>query len=157
MADEVKPAVIGNKGYITDMDIRIFLRDHPLTNKLLGDFEYTPEELRMAMTLVVDKWNDTPPFIANFRIDTFPFRWAYVAGTTANLLTMAAHKFRRDNLTYQVSGGSVDDQNKAPIYDQAAAVVAAEFNDWMKRTKVAINLSQAWGSDTQYYGYDKWW
>ena len=148
---------VGNQGFITDMDIRIFLRDNPNTNKLLGDFEYTPEELRAAMTYTVDKWNDTPPFISNFRIDTFPFRWAYQVGTVAALLAMAAHKFRRDNLTYQVSGGSVDDQNKAPIYDAASAALFKEFNDWMMRTKVAINLSQAWGSDTQYFGYDKWW
>jgi hypothetical protein len=130
------------------------MRDHPETNKLLGDFEFTPEEIRTASTFVVDKWNDTPPFINSFNVDNFPFRWAYLMGTVANLLTMAAHKFRRDNLTYQVPGGSVDDQNKAPTYDAAAAKLGAEFNEWMTRTKVHINLAQCWGSDTLYYSYD---
>ena len=148
---------VGNRGFITEVDIRIFLRDNPSTNTLLMDFEFSPEEIRTAATLCIDKWNDTPPFVNNFTIDTFPFRWALTMGTTANLLTMAAHKFRRNNLTYQVAGGSVDDQNKAPIYDQTASLIAREFNDWMTKAKIAINLGQCWGSDTQYYGFDKWW
>ena len=147
----------GARGTLTDVEIRIFLRDHPETNKLLMDFEFTPEEIRTAQTLAVDRWNDTPPFLNNFSTNDFPFRWAWLVGTTANLLTMAAHKFRRDNLTYTVPGGSIDDQNKAPIYDQAAAVLSAQYQDWMIKTKVHINISQCWGSDTLYYGYDKFW
>lgn len=154
MAD---PANSGSTGFITDLDIRIFMRDHPATNKLLMDYEFTPEEIRTAATLVVDKWNDTPPFINNFRIDSFPFRWAYIVGTTANLLTMAAHAFRRNHLPYTTTGGSIDDQNKFGQYDAAAAQLGAEFNDWMRNTKVTINLQQCWGSDTQYYGFDTWW
>ena len=141
----------GARGVLTDMDIRIFLRDSPLGNKLLGDFEYTPEELRTAQTLVVDRWNDTPPFINSFTVDDFPFRWAWLVGTTANLLTMAAHRFRRDNLTYTVPGGSIDDQNKAPLYDKAAMELSAQFQDWMIKTKAHINTSQCWGSDTVHY------
>ena len=156
-APPTKEPVRGDKSYITDLDIRILMRDHPRTNKLTMDYEYTPEEIRTAMTLVVDKWNDTPPFINNFMVDTFPFRWAYLLGTTANLLTMAAHAFRRNNLEYQIPGGSINDQAKFKDYDAAAAELAKEFNDWMKRVKISINLSQAWGSDTQYYGFDKWW
>ena len=154
MADETNK---GSTGYVTDMDIRIFMRDHPATNKLLMDYEFTPEEIRTAQTFCVDKWNDMPPMLNSFTVETFPFRWAFLVGTTANLLTMAAHKFRRDNLTYQVPGGSIDDQNKAPIYDAAAQRLGAEFNDWMTRTKTQINLTQCWGSDTLYYGYDRWW
>lgn len=146
----------GNKGFISDVDIRVFLRDHPETNKLLGDYEFTPEEIRTAMTLVVDKWNDTPPLINSFKVDTFPFRWALLLGTCANLLTMAAMKYRRDNLTYNVSGGAIDDQNKAQAYDIAAAKLGEEFNQWMIRTKAHINLSQCWGSDTIMYD-QRWW
>lgn len=151
-------ATKGNRGFITELDIRTFLRDYPATNKLIGDYEFSEEEIRAAKTLVVDKWNDTPPFINSFTVDTFPFRWAYIMGTSANLLTMAAMKFRRNHLAYNVPGGAVDDQNKAQDYDRAAAQLGAEFNAWMMKTKVSINLSQCWGSDTMYYGYDiRWW
>jgi hypothetical protein len=155
--DKAPDHMEGNRSYITDMDVRVFLGDHPATNKLLGDFEFSQEEIRAAMTYVVDKWNDTPPMINNFRIDTFPFRWAYLVGTTAGLLNIAAHKYRRNNLVYNVPGGSINDQDKAPSYDAAAAQLWKEFNEWMTRVKVEINLTQAWGSDTQYYGFDKWW
>jgi hypothetical protein len=112
---------------------------------LLGDFEFTPEEIRTAQTLAVDRWNDTPPQVGNFTVATFPWRYYLLMGTVANLLTMAAHLYRRNDLRYNVPGGAIHDQDKGPAYDAAAARLAADFGQWMTKQKVAQNMNQGWG------------
>ena len=91
----VKP--VGSNTYLTNLDVRIWLRDNdPDANFLLDDFEFSPEEIRTAMTLAVDKWNETPPYLRNYDYDKFPYRFHLLQGTAGNLLFMAAHRFRRN-------------------------------------------------------------
>ena len=67
----------GNDNFLTDMDIRIWLRDvDPEANVLLDDFEFGAEEIRTAQTLTVDYWNETPPAIIGYNYDKFPYRVA---------------------------------------------------------------------------------
>lgn len=140
-------APVGNPGFISEMDIRIFLRDtDPEANKLIGDLEFSPEEIRTAQTLAVDRWNETPPFIASYTVATFPWRYHLLMQTAANLMTIAANGYRRNHLKYNVPGGAIDDQDKAPAYEAAAARLAKGFNDWMDKTKVALNMQQGWGA-----------
>lgn len=139
------PKAQGNVGYLTDLDIRIFMRDNdPAANTLLDDFEFTPEEIRTAMTLAVDKWNDTPPFISDFSysIDNFPFRSGLLKGTCGNLLFIAANRFRRNSLQYTVPGGSVADQEKFAQYDDAGQRMWTEYLQWIMHAKRAINMEQ---------------
>lgn len=136
----------GNHKYLTDLDIRIFLRDtDPAANLLLDDFEFTAEELRTASTLAVDKWNDTPPYIANHSTDTFPYRSALLRGTCANLLFIAANRYRRNDLPYNIGGGAVNDQAKFKEYDEAGQRMWTEFTEWIAHNKRALNMEQGWG------------
>lgn len=135
----------GNIGYLTDLDIRLYMRDNdPANNTLLDDFEYTPEELRTAMTHVVDRWNDTPPLMEgySYTIDSFPFRSALLKGTCANLLFMAAMRFRRNSLQYSVPGGTVADQEKFAQYDDAGQRMWVEYLQWLQHAKRAVNMEQ---------------
>ena len=139
---------VGNKGYITELDIRIWLRDtEPEANNLIKDFEFTPEEIRTAMTLAVDKWNDTPPHMIThyYDVNTFPFRSAYLRGTAANLLFIAANRFRRNSLKYSVPGGAVADQEKYQEYDSAGEKLWQEYTQWIFTEKRAINMEEGWG------------
>ena len=140
-----EPVPLGNKGYITELDIRIWLRDNdPEANNLIKDYEFSPEEIRTAMTLVVDKWNDTPPHLVNhnFTINTFPYRSAFIRGTAANLLFIAANRFRRNSLKYNVPGGVVADQEKYQEYDAAGDKLWQEFSQWLFSEKRAINMEE---------------
>lgn len=143
MADEPQ----GNEGYISEMDIRIWIRDKdPAANLLLEDYEFSPEEIRTAVTLAVDKWNDTPPFMSGYHytVDSFPFRSALLTGAVANLLTIAGHRYRRNRLNYTVPGGAVDDKNKATEYDAAAARLAQEYTLHIQHIKRSLNMEQGW-------------
>lgn len=138
---------VGNEGFISEMDVRIFLRDtDPEANKLIGDLEFSPEEIRTAQTLTVDRWNDTPPWVSSYTVNSFPWRHWMLMQTCANLLTMAAHAYRRNHLNYNVPGGAINDQDKAPAYEAAAERLSQQFNEWMSKAKVAQNMTQGWGT-----------
>jgi len=137
---------VGNEGFITDLDIRIFLRDtDPAANVLIKDLEYAPEEIRTAMTLAVDLWNETPPSVAVYNINNFPFRRHFLLETTANLLMISAARFRRNSLTLSITGGSVNDQDKAGPYEAASLRLHQEFMGWMMSKKVEMNTAMGWG------------
>lgn len=137
----------GNKNYLTDIDVRIWLRDNdPDENHLLDDVEFSAEEIRTAMTLTVDYYNETPPFLGNYDYDKFPWRFHLLQGTAANLLYMAAHRYRRNHLNYSAGGVSVDDQNKFQQYDAAGDRLWSEYKSWVSASKKAANAEQGWGT-----------
>jgi len=140
-------AGIGNAAVISDIDVRTFLRDaDPDANLLLDDYEFTPEELRSAMNLLVDKWNEIPPPVFTYTVDTFPWRYHMLLGTCANLLRMAAYRYQRNDLQYQIGGGVVMDQAKAQAYHATADRLMAEFDQWLRLKKSEIQASIGWGA-----------
>ena len=141
--EELHP--VGNSGFLTDLDVRIWLRDNdPGANLLLDDYELSAEELRTAMTLTVDYWNDQPPFIRCHNVRTFPWRSMMLKGTAANLLFIAANRYRRNALKYVAGGMSVADQEKYQEYDQAADKLWAEYRQWVSIQKRALNMECGW-------------
>ena len=145
MSEEpVKPE--GNPGFLTDLDVMIWMRDaDPSANLLLDNYEFTPEELRTAMTLTVDYWNDQPPYIGCHQVTSFPWRSKLLCGTAANLLFIAANRFRRNALKYQAGGMAVADQEKYAEYDEAANRRWTEYKDWVVIQKRSLNAEQGWG------------
>lgn len=132
---------IGNITYLTDLDVRIWLRDNdPAANLLLDDYEFSPEEIRTAMTLTVDYWNEQPPFIQGYDYDKFPWRGMLLRGTAANLLFIAAHRFRRNALKYSAGGLAIADQEKHGEYDGAGQALWSEYKAWVEKAKRAINV-----------------
>jgi len=138
----IQPA--GNRQYLTDVDVRIWLRDNdPAANLLLDDYEFAPEEIRSAMTLAVDYWNDQPPpLMLPYDYTRFPWRSSLLRATAANLLFMAAHRFRRNALSYSAGGMTVADQEKYAQYDTAGGALWDEYKLWVANQKRAINISQ---------------
>lgn len=136
----------GNDAPMTDMEVRIFLRDTDrAANLLLDDFEFSPEEIRTAMNITVDRWNDTPPDIYRMDYDEFPYRSILLLGVAANLLTMAAHRYRRNSLAINAGGTSVSDQDKAREYDAAADRLRGEYLQAIRTKKRELNCGLGWG------------
>lgn len=136
----------GNDAPMTDMEVRLFLGDSdPAANLLLDDYEFSPEEIRTAMNLAVDKWNDTPPDIYRMDYDEFPYRSILLLGVSANLLAIAAHKYRRNSLAINAGGTSVNDQDKSREYDAAAARLREEYLHAIRTKKRELNSHLGWG------------
>lgn len=134
---------VGNDRFLTDLDVRLWLRDNdPTANLLLDDFEYTPEEIRTSMTLTVDYWNDQPPMIGTYDFTQFPWRSRLLCGTAANLLFTAAHRFRRNALQYNAGGATISDQEKYQQYDAAGERLWEEYKAWVTAHKRAVNAER---------------
>lgn len=140
--------VSGNIAPITDIDIRLYLRDSPDNNHLLDDYEFTPEELRSALNSCVDMFNGTPPMIVTYTIETWPpiYRHFLLMGAVSNLLAMIAHSKRRNHLQYQLPGGAANDQAGWAEYMQSSEVLLARFREWVRAVKIEKNLNQGWAS-----------
>lgn len=135
----------GNDMVLTEQDIRTWLRDRdPAANRLLDDLEFKPEEIRAAMTLAIDQWNDTPPYIPNLDLTTFTYRHGLLMGTVANLLHMVGNSRRRNHATYSVPGGNIDDQNPQ-AYLAAAESWSQRYAAWVARNKRALNITRGFG------------
>lgn len=141
-----KVTPVGNDTPITDYEIRVVLRDNcPEDNILLDDYEYSPEEIRTAMNITMDYWNDQPPNLGFMDYDRFPYRSKLLLGVTAHLLGMAAHRYRRNSLAINAGGTSVNDQDKAREYDAASQRLWAEFTQWVRMKKRELNCNRGWG------------
>ena len=137
----------GNDNYLTDLDVRIWLRDNdPEANTLLDDFEFSPEEIRTAMTLTVDYWNDQPPQLRNYDYDKFPWRSQLLTGTAGNLLYIAANRYRRNALQYSAGGLTIQDQEKYQQYDAAGHRLFESYKEWVTRHKRAMNAEQGFAT-----------
>lgn len=137
----------GSDTYLTDVDVRIWLRDNdPEANLLIKDLEFTPEEIRTAFTLAVDYWNDQPPYIGAYDYNRFPWRSQLLRGVAGNLLYMAARGYDRNSLTYNAGGLSVQDQDKAQSYDAASARLTEAYHDWVIRNKRSLNAENGFAT-----------
>ncbi len=134
-------------GILQDEDVRLFLADDPEANLLIGDYEFTPQQISRAQELAVAKWNETPPTIpeATFTVESFPWHYNLLKQVTANLLAIAAHGYTRNKLNYNITGGSVNDKAKDGDYLNLAQTYSQEFSQWMMGKKAEINMTQMWG------------
>lgn len=139
----------GNTGFISEMDVRVWMRDHdPAANLLIKDYEFGEEELRTAATLTIDAWNEEPPNLAgaNYTLYNFPYRYNMLMGVAAQLLRIAANLFRRNSLAVSVPGGAIDDQAKHVAYDAAADKIWMTYIGWVQRKKRELNMTRGWGT-----------
>lgn len=133
--------------FLTQDEVRSFLRDNdPSENLLLDDLEFGPQEITDALTSAIDYWNEVPPAIQAYDYNEFPYRYHLKIGACAQLLRMAANRFRRNELNYSIPGGGVSDQSRAPAYDAAADKLWTEYRKWVTVKKYELNTEQGWGS-----------
>lgn len=139
--------ITGSKTFLNYTEIQDFIRDNdPEKNLLLDDLEFSPKEIEQAMTRTVDYWNEVPPPIGSYTYTRFPYRYHLLIGTTAQLLRSAAHRYRRNELPSQISGGSHSDQAKANPYEQIGDKLWSEYRAWVTQKKYQLNMEMGWGS-----------
>jgi hypothetical protein len=83
--------------------------------------------------------------VGGYELYKFPYRYNLLMGTTANLLFMAAHLYRRNELKYTVPGGGITDQAKAAEYDAAGERLWQQYKEWCAWKKKSLNVHQGWG------------
>lgn len=124
----------------------LFGTDEGSFSSLLDGTEFSDVEIAHAIRRAVDLWNETPPPVAYYTPQNFPYRYWWSIGASAILLRMGAARYRRNRLAYSAGGVSIDDQSKAQEYEQIAEARMQEFKDWMMREKVRINMDLCWST-----------
>jgi hypothetical protein len=150
---EIQPTVFGHscnqEGPLTIPEVRMAIRDLQIGEiSLLDALEFGDVEVMQAMRRVVDLWNETSPYLRRWTFTTswFPFRYNWMQGTIAELLSMAAFAYDRNRLAYSAGGVSIDDQDKGPAYRKQSDAMKAEFMAWMIRKKRELNMRNAWST-----------
>lgn len=139
--------VSGQSKGITIAEIRMAVMDRcEADNFLLDNVEFADSQIVWAIRRPIDLWNDLPPDLAIYYTPVnFPYRYYWVDGIIGELLLMAAHNYRRNNLRYSAANLTVDDKNKAKEYQDEGEKLKNNYKQWVLMTKRAININRAWG------------
>lgn len=129
-----------NLGPPTIQEVRMRLMDSSASeNLLLDDVEFSDEQILYAMTTPIQTWNETPPPLRPLMTSrTFPYRAAWMSGTLAQLLLMAANNYRRN--TFRTAAGATSDKDKEREYLAEGNRLWQEYMTWVLNKKVEINL-----------------
>ena len=108
------------------------------------------------MRLPIDEFNEKYQPKTRYSPRSFPFRYHWLRATSGYLLEIAARGYARDRLAYSAGGVSVDDKNKMQDYMLLGKDLLAEWRQFIKETKVEMNVAQGWGSVGSHYGRGNW-
>jgi hypothetical protein len=136
-------------------DVRLFIQDRPEYNRLLGEEEFSPEQIDQAMKLTVAWFNEILP-LSSFPVEDFPFTHLLLMGTVWHLLFSGGLKRSRNRLVYNTDGTTIDDEAHADIELGLSQSLRAEFKDTAQKIKVHENIKRGYShvpSEYLYSGY----
>jgi hypothetical protein len=145
----VEPSLWGDEqrsGSLTIGEIRNHLRDYAVENSLLGEVEFTDDEILDAVGWPIRQFNEIPPPLTPFSCNNFPYRYHWRNAVVGQLLKTAAHSYLRNKLQTASGGLSVDDKNKNAEYLQMSMLYEQEWKEFTMRTKASINANLFFGS-----------
>lgn len=139
------------------LDIRNMMVDRdPADNSLIDRVEFSTDQVLSAITGPVQYFNEQPPPLTLFNTRNFPFQSAWADAIVGNLLVMAAHNFRRNQLAYSAGGMSVDDKNKEGPYLAYGNQLLQGYKDFVLNKKVEINVKGFMGSIGSPFNRGNW-
>lgn len=128
-------------------ELRVRLMDHPSANQLLGESEFSDEDILVALTRPIQEFNDEPPTLRQiYTTKTFPWRNEWLDATIGYLLQSATHYYRRNRLTVSGGGLTDDKNNREPEYLRAADMMLTHWRTFIGRKKYEINSNAFFGS-----------
>lgn len=136
------------------LEIRLQLRDSsPEENALLDGYNFTDEEIALAVTRPVTYFNESMPRTNTiYTTHTFPWRYHWIEGAIAQLYLIVAEGNRKNNLQYSAGGVSVNDNSKEQNYMQAYQLHWQTFLEFVKAQKVKENMDSGWCTVGSWYG-----
>jgi hypothetical protein len=149
----VPPGINLTKQQVQDR-LRLFLGDRPEENKLIPGFELEPDKLELALDLVLDEFNNTPPFF-NFTIERFPSLMILLHGGTVHCLIMAGLIQSRNYLNFNDGGISEVISDKSPQYQSWIQSISGLIGNYKQKSdelKIALNMENAFGVIPSPYG-----
>lgn len=148
LKQEGPPSLIEIRNLMVDRD--------PADNSLIDRVEFSTDQVMEAIIQPIQYFNEQPPPIAKFTTRNFPFQAGWQDAIIGNLLIMAAHNYRRNQLAYSAGGVSVDDKNKEGPYLAYGNQLLQSYKDFVLNKKVEINVKGFMGSIGSPFGRGAW-
>ena len=126
----------------TMAEIRLHLRDSSAAeSRLLDAVKFDIAEIAAAIEKPVLYWNETLPPVCKFDTTSFPFRYHWLEGISAQLLFMASEWYRANSLQYSAAGVQVADMEKSQECREDANRRWEAYKAWAKSKKISINMT----------------
>lgn len=149
----VPPGISLTKEQLQDR-LRLYIGDRPEDNKLIPGYELEPDKLNLALDLVLDEFNNSPPFTA-FTFASFPSLMIMLHGGTVHCLIMAGLIQARNYLNFNDGGISEVISDKSPQYQswiQTISGLLKNYKQMSDELKIALNMENAFGVIASPYG-----
>jgi hypothetical protein len=133
----------------TSDELRLAMRDQPELNLLLDTYNWDLAEVALSLVQAVRQFNSAlPPLEIWWDTTSMPVEWRYYwsIGAAAFMLETAAAWYRTNAQAVQAAGTQVDDLNRAPAFERAAQGLRARWEQWVKQTRISINMSAGFGA-----------
>lgn len=143
-----------NHGPLTELEVRMRMRDFECLNTLLKHEEMYPSEIMLAIRGAVDLWNAQPPVgVAIYNTANFPhqLRGGWMEGVICLLLDSHGMWRRRNYMTIQNSTITVQKNDNWQSYLQDSVVRKRDWLAWVQATKRSINLGMGFGYLPSHY------
>ena len=124
--------------------VRTKLRDFPELNRLVEGRETSDREIALAIAESVDDFNNTPPLIPNYTIETFPSMSLLMRGSIINIIESVGLLQTRNQMVYSDGEGvTVNVSDKTPMLLQWLQLFTNQYESKKLRLKKALNLKGA--------------
>lgn len=151
----VEPSLFGGSprsvGIAPVDDVRVAMRDHPVLNRLILEYEHDLGDIAEAYVRAIGEFNSTPPPVGSYNTQNFPWPYQLVRGTIGLLLESAAFHFRRSRLKHQAGGLEIDDLNREREYLGASQSFRQEWRQFVIQTRTQMNIADMFGSSASPY------
>jgi hypothetical protein len=131
-------------------EIQTHLADIAAKNES-GTVEFSAKDLALALVQPIRQWNETTPRIRVHSTIDFDSREHWLKGTCGYLLRSAAAYYRRNRYPVNAGGVVIDDKDKENPYLEASQVYLAEWQEFITRRKVEINVKRCRGESGSIY------
>jgi len=153
----VERSLFGNQeftGVPTVAEVRMHLRDSQGAENVLLDLPaFDDAEIMHAMLRAVDIWNEEPPPVQRYTLQTFPFRARLLDATVASLYRTLGLQELRNWRNINAAGMTVSGPDRGPLFLELGEKMLDDYREWVRRQKVTINIARGWGGVPSGYSF----
>lgn len=124
-------------------DLRNYIGDTPVENRLVEGTELTDEKIRLAVRLFIDHFNNSPPPLeTDYKVKDFPDSHLLFQGSIIEMMKMAGILQSRNYLNFQDSGAGFAVEDKGQDYMNWLQTFMQTFQRNLQDIKSSLNAQE---------------
>lgn len=127
--------------------VRHFIRDKRELNRLLlGEFESSDTEVRLALINALRDWQNTPPPLGNVTLKNHPAKELLLLRAAIELIRSSMLWHAREHMPSTDGGTTADDHAKTAEYSMILQIMQNEYDRQKSDIKTSQNINAALGN-----------